>query len=197
MTPEEQAEYNARRGTAEDIINLVSIYNQLGTPAKSDLLRQAVELLAAQRVSGQKTPYGEPYEPDDWLKNLAGDTYPSDDSAARLLQMAFDFDERERIFGDGELSVVLTSSEDEESAGAGLYEGYLSVKNHSVACPDIPSAEFYFFGMGDSDRNYAEYEYDETEEEWKYGIRNKCVAEFAGMVSLWRSSFFRALLSKA
>ena len=197
MTPTEQADYRARRGTAEDIINLVNIYSQLDTQAKGELLTAAVELLAAQRVRGQKRPDGEPYEVDDWLKNLAKDTYPSDDTAAQLLQMAIDYGEHESIFSDGELSVVLTSSEDEASQGASLYECYLGVRNHSAACPDIPSAEFHFFGVGESDRNYETYEYPETEEEWKAGIRDQCVAKFTGFMSLWRTKFYGALLSKA
>jgi len=196
MTPEEQADCNARRGTAQDIINLVSIYNQLEVAAKGDLITKAAELLAEQRVRSQKTPEGKDLDAHDWLKSLARETYPSDDNAAQLLQMAFDYDERERIFGDGELSVVLTSSEDEGAQGAGLYEGYRSVKNNSAACPDIPSAASYF-GFAKSKRNYAEYEYAETEEEWKDGIYRQYVVEFAGMVSLWRGRFFRALLSKA
>lgn len=198
MTPEQQADYNARRGTAEDIINLVSIYNQLATPAKSDFLRQAVELLAAQRVRGQKTPDGEPYEPDDWLENLADDTYPGDENAAQLLQKGSDVhsDWREILFGDGQLSLVLTSSEEELLSGAGLYEGYRSIENAASPSDNLPSAASYF-GFERHKRNYVEYEYGETEEEWKDGIYRQCVAEFAGMVSLWRSRFFGALLSKA
>jgi hypothetical protein len=198
MTPEEQAGYNARRGTAEDIINLVSIYTQLGTPAKSDMLRQAVELLASQRVSGQKTPDGEAYELHDWLENLADDTYPGDENAAKLLQRGFDVhaDGREIVFGDGPLNLVLTSSEEESQSGVGLYEGYRSIENDVSPAVDLPSAANWF-GIEKHPRNYVKYEYDETEEEWKDGIHRQCAAEFAGMVSLWRSRFFRALLSKA
>ena len=198
MTPEQQTDYNARRGTAEDIINLVSIYNQLGTPAKSDLLRQAVELLATQRVREQKTPDVDPFESDDWLENLANHTYPGDENAAQLLQRGSDVhsDWREILFGDGQLSLVLTSSEEESSSGAGLYQGYQFIENNVSPADDLPSAATHF-GFDKHKRNYVEYEYDETEEEWKDGIDRQCVAEFAGMVSLWRSRFFRALLSKA
>jgi hypothetical protein len=198
MTPEQQADYNARRGTAEDIVNLVSIYNQLATPAKNDLLRQAVELLAAQRVSGQKTPDGEPYEPYDWLENLADDTYPDDENAAQLLQRGsyVHLEGRRIVSGDGPLSLLLTSSEEESQSGAGLYEGYRMTTNNASPSDDLPSAASYF-GFDKQKRNYVEYEYDETEEEWKDGIHRQCAAEFTGMVSLWRSSFFRALLSKA
>ena len=198
MTPDEQTDYHARRGTAEDIINLVSIYTQLGTSAKSDMLRQAVELLAAQRVRGQKTPDGEAYAPDDWLENLADDTYPNDENVAQLLQQGSDVhsDWREILFGDGQLSLVLTSSEEESLSGAGLYEGYRSIENDASPSDNLPSAASYF-GFDKHKRNYVEYVYDETEEEWKDGIHRECAAEFAGMISLWRSSFFRALLSKA
>ena len=196
MTPEEQSEYNARHGTAQDISNLMSIYSQLGTSAKSDLLRQAVELLGEQRVRGQKTPKDEPYEADDWLEHLAADTYPGDENAARLLHRGFDVhaDGREIVFGDGPLSLVLTSSEEESQSGTVLYEGYLTIENDVSPAVDLPSAASYF-GFEKSKRNYAEYEYAETEEEWKDGIYRQCVAEFAGMVSLWRGRFFRALLS--
>jgi hypothetical protein len=198
MTPEEQADYHARRGTAEDIINLVSIYSQLETSAKSDLLRQAVELLAGQRVRGQTTPKGESYEANDWLENLADDTYPSDENAAFLLRRGSYVhpEGREIVFGDSQLSLVLTSSEEESQSGAGLYEGYRMIENNASPSDDLPSAASYF-GFDKHKRNYVEYEYDETEEEWKNGIHRQCAAEFAGMVSIWRHRFFKALLSKA
>jgi hypothetical protein len=198
MTPVEQTDYNARHGTAEDIINLVSIYSQLETSAKGDLFARAAELLAGQRVRGQTTPKGERYEANDWLENLADDTYPSDETAAQLLQRGsyVHSDWREIVFGDGPLSLVLTSSEEELLCGTGLYQGYRSIENNASPVDDLPSAASYF-GFDKNKRNYVEYEYDETEEEWKNGIHRQCAAEFAGMVSLWRHRFFKALLSKA
>ena len=197
MTPTEQADYRARRGTAEDIINLVSIYSQLDAQAKRELLTAAVELLAAQRVRGQKRPDGEPYDAADWLDHLAADTYPGDENAARLLQRGFDVhaDGREIVFADGLSSIAMGSSEDDSAAGDGLYEGYLMIANDAYPL-DLPSA-VEFFGIRDSKRDYVEYEYPETEEEWKAGIRDQCVTEFTGFVSLWRTKFYGALLSKA
>ncbi len=197
MTHEEQAEYRARLGTAEDIINLVNIYSQLDMQGKGDLLTQAVEILAEQRVVGQRTPDGEPYDAADWLDHLAADTYPGDENAARLLQRGFDVhaDGREIVFADGLSSIAMGSSEDDSAAGDGLYEGYLMIANDAYPI-DLPSA-VEFFGIRDSKRDYVAYEYPETEEEWKAGIRDQCVTEFTGFVSLWRTKFYRALLSKA
>ena len=197
MTPEEQADYKARRGTAEDIINLVSIYSQLEESDNGDLLRQAVELLAAQRVIGLKTPDGEHYDAHDWLEHLADDTYPHDLDVARLLGGGFDVhaDGREFVFPDGQLGVLLTSSAQEEQSGMGLYLGYQMIENDEYPIGNLPSAAS-FFGFDEDQRNYVEYEYYETEEEWKDGIHRQCAAEFTGLVSLWRSKFFKALLSK-
>ncbi len=197
MTHEEQADYRARRGTADDIINLVSIYSQLDAQAKRELLTAAVELLAGQRVVGQRTPDGEPYDAADWLENLAEDTYPEGDEAARLLQRGFDVhaDGREIVFADGLSSIPMGSSEDDSAAGNGLYESYLMIANDAYPL-DLPSA-VEFFGIRDSKRDYVEYEYPGTEEEWKAGIRDQCVAKFTGFVSLWRTKFYGALLSKA
>jgi hypothetical protein len=50
MALEEQANYSVRRGTAQDIINLVSIYSQLEPSAKGDLLTRAVELFSVQEI---------------------------------------------------------------------------------------------------------------------------------------------------
>ena len=193
MTPD----YKARQGTAEDIINLVSVYNQLTTRAKSELLREAVKLLAPQQVDGKKTPDGQPYEPYEWLENLADDTYPRGEDAAQLLALGFDVhaDGREFVFVDGPLSVVLTSSEEEVQSGMGLYAGYQMIENDAYPVGNLPSASS-FFGIDEDERNYVEYEYFETEEEWKDNIHRQCAAKFTRMISIWRNEFFKALLSK-
>ena len=197
MTPEEKTEYHARRGTAEDISNLISIYSQLGAWGKGDLLRQAAEQIAEQRVRGHKTPEGKAHDAHDWLSRLAKDTYPSGHDGARLLQGAADCScyGLDAVFGDGLLSAVLSSSEDERACGEGLYEGYMSVWRDTSPFQNLP-APAEFFGIQELDRDYEKYEYSQAEEEWKTGIYSQCIDELSGMVSLWRRDFFHALLKR-
>lgn len=182
MTSEEQADYRARRGTAEDIVNLVEMYGRLDAPAKGELLTRAAELMAEQRVSGRKMPDGKAYDAYDWLKTIAEDTYPSGEDGARLLQQAADRNcyGLDAVFGDGKLSVALSPSEDERANGEGLYEGYMMVWNDVSPGQYMPSpAEF--LGIKTLNRDYSEYEYAEGEEEWKAGIYNQCIDVAGGL----------------
>jgi hypothetical protein len=197
MTPDEQADLDARRGTTEDIVNLVEMYGQLDTAAKGELLTCAVELMAEQRMRRQKKAHGEECDANDWLTRVAEGTFPRGDDGARLLQRAADVncEGLDAVFGDGLLSVVLSPSEQERANGEGLYVGYMNVWGDTSPSLNLPAPD-EFFGIKELNRDYEKYEYAETEREWQASIYSQCIDELSGMVSCWRRDFFKAILGK-
>ena len=81
----EASERWARRGTAQDILTLVRMFDQMDASSKNSLLASATRALAAQRVRGLKTPDGDPLSAEEWLGTLADGGHPDWDHAAILI----------------------------------------------------------------------------------------------------------------
>lgn len=189
----------ARQGTAEDIAVLVALYAQLHVDGRGQVLIAAAEAMAAQRVRGRESADGKPLDPMEWLDALAEDTFPRLDEAARLVAFAVGVepDARELMFDGGRLGTVLTSSEEEESLGEGVYCAYQSIRSNTTPMYEPPDPAAHL-GIHVPREEFEEWQGDERvcdKDAWEDEVRRRCILQFASMIAAWRGNFFDALLS--
>lgn len=189
----------ARRGTAQDIIVLTTLYAGLTSIAKGELIAAAVAALAVQQGFGVMAQDGSAPDPKEWLDALAVGTYPEDDAVATLIGLASEVEPEARamIFNDGMLAVARCPSEEEEAQGEGIYIGYEYVRANFDPNLWLPEPAKYL-NIEVSRAIFTEWASDSPvfdRDAWNDEVRRRCILVFISFVADWRRDFFAALIS--
>lgn len=134
----------------------------------------------------------------EWLAGLADHTMPRDDEATGLIVFARSVEPsvQSMLFDDGVLGMLLGASTGDWLAAEGLLSVYLNLRDDcdSMGLMPEPAAALGIRVARDDFERWHEDEWVVDEVAWRAEVHRRCTASVAGMLALWRSRFFEALL---
>lgn len=179
-------------------IALLQAYADLRLDGKTQLLSEAIELVAQHRMKAATVPPGAWGDAHEWLTALADQTYPHGSDADGVLSLirSVDADWESAVFTDGHLDVVAKPSEKEIDAGYGILAGYRHIKGQASPFHGIPdTAEAP--GLDLAQDEFREFDGDgwvPNQVAYEAAIEHELALRFAELVVEWRERFFEALV---